>query len=238
MDKHRRFSVGLVTLFCALLVGSAAAAGPRKAPTSARGLGVGKNAVGKLNYKDWSGWKTPSVAFEIKIAKGSARLARGETLITASFEQQSPDVGGDSFTRGVVVTVPELGTVSPLSATIWSIVKMPPVKTANHGVVDFAHKQQGPLRIRISSDIVEKMDELKSVNPKLSRAQQLRQIIHENDQGDVYDTLSKLGYKAASLDVVSDLVVFEYNTGYRTDYYLVADQKSKAKKPKAKTAAE
>ena len=114
--------------------------------------------------------------------------------------------------------MPGLGTVSPLSATIWQ------------GVAKRGSKPKGPLRLGIADEIIEQMEELFDKNPTLSQAQLLAHVIHEQDQDDVYQTLKKLGYDPASLDVVSRLEVFPHNTGYRRHWALVVKPLKAAKK--------
>ena len=215
-------------LGCTVLIGSADA-GPRKTSTGPRGPGIGVTAVGKIVPSKLSIARGISGTYvDIKITKGNARVKKGETLgagyfidptseKTADASGEASHVNGDAFRKGIRVTVPGLGTVSPLSATIWQ------------GLAKRGTKQKGPLRLGLDNEITEQMEALHSKNAKLTPAQLFAQVVHEQDQGDVYETLTKEARAPTSLDIVDSLEDFPIDTGYQKFGYLIVEPLKPAK---------
>lgn len=180
----------LASLFSITHVPGLAEAGPRKASSGAIKRGEPRPAAGKIlvsrTWKNTDGRQTTEL--QLKITRGNAKHTRGYSKYAADVADGILIFDG-AFETGVKVDVPGVGAVSPLSATILEVV-------TNHGARPAAGK---PLRIKVSYKIAEMMDSVRALNPDLTSAQQLAQVIEIRGQGDVWGTLKALGYNPDTL---------------------------------------
>ena len=180
----------LASLFSVTHLAGLAEAGPRHASGGAIKRSEPRPAAGKIfvsrTWKNNKGRKTTEL--QLKITRGNAKHTPGYTQYAADVADGIVIFDG-SFETGVKVDVPGMGAVSPLSATIWEVV-------TNHGARPAAGK---PLRIKVTYGIIKMVEGVREMNPDLTSAQQLAQVIEIRGQGDVWGTLKALGYNPDTL---------------------------------------
>lgn len=206
-------SILLASLLGSSLLTGLAEAGPRKNSLSPQWMASAPIARGSLSRVTRPGNAGKVTHFEIKISKGNGRLFRGGSL-EPGYVDTKINLNDAVFKPGLRISVPKLGDVSPLSATIWEGV-------AKLGT---SAKRQ-PLRIELPDNFLIEMEVLGSDNPRMTRAEQFAQIVHEKDQADVFKTLSKLGYNPNSLAIKIDYTPHEHIQGSRINHFILVNPK-------------